>query len=49
MRFAGNAEAVVLNAFVVEDPIIPYQCTGTTVRSTPNPLIPSAHFFFKIT
>jgi hypothetical protein len=31
----GAAEAVVLNAFVVEDPIIPYQCTGATVRAFP--------------
>jgi hypothetical protein len=27
----GIAEAVALNAFVIEEPIIPYQCTGSTV------------------
>jgi len=27
----GIAEAVALNAFVIEAPIIPYQCTGSTV------------------
>jgi len=27
----GIAEAVALNAFVIEAPIIPYQCTGSTI------------------